>query len=259
MQTRAVLFDLDDTLLVDEDLAETAFLATCRLADEKHGIAPEALRQSVRQQARALWRASPTIDYARGVGISSWEGLWAPFLGDDPGIKTLRAWAPAYRRLAWSHALADHDVDDPPLAETLAATFPEERSKLHVVFPETIDVLTDLRRTFPLALVTNGPSELQRHKIQATNLGRFFDEITISGDLGIGKPDPRIFSMTLDRLGAPASAAVMVGNSLERDVGGAQRAGLRGIWVNRSASDPPLDIKPDAQISSLSELRNVID
>ena len=116
MPITAVLFDLDETLVMEQASNEAAFLATCELARRRYGIDPQALTQSVRQRARELWRASPTIDYCLSIGISSWEGLWARFLGDDPGLRALREWAPAYRLEAWSGALADHRVHDAALA-----------------------------------------------------------------------------------------------------------------------------------------------
>ena len=65
MAIRSLLFDLDDTLVVEGAAADAAFLATCERAHEKHDIDPEALHQSVRYHARELWRASTTISYCR--------------------------------------------------------------------------------------------------------------------------------------------------------------------------------------------------
>jgi putative hydrolase of the HAD superfamily len=103
--------------------------------------------------------------------------------------------------------------------------------------------------------VTNGAPDLQREKLEGVGLVPYFTIITISGEVGIGKPDPRIFAHTLTRLDVPPTEAVMVGNDLTRDIRGARQAGIPGIWVNRTgtavvAADTPLD----AQITSLLEL-----
>jgi len=106
-----------------------------------------------------------------------------------------------------------------------------------------------------LALITNGISDLQYEKLEKTNLLSYFKHITISGEEGFGKPDPRIFELTLDRLGIPAENAVMVGDNLSRDIKGAQKIGIRGIWINRSRKTLLQDICiPDYQISSFSDL-----
>ena len=79
--------------------------------------------------------------------------------------------------------------------------------------------------------------------------------IVISGEIGIGKPDARPFELALEGLAVPARDAVMVGDSLERDVAGARRAGLRSVWLDRDGRGEPMDrSSPDARIRSLREL-----
>lgn len=259
MPIAAILFDLDETLMPDESAVEEALLATGELARERHGVDPQALQQSVREHAGQLWRASPTIDYCRAIGISSWEGLWGRFEGDGPELTALREWAPTYRRETWARALAQHSVNDPALAEQLAARFQEERGARLIVFPDARPALEDLRQTHRLALLTNGPPDLQREKIEGADLARYFEVITISGEEGIGKPDERIFALTLERLAVPPRAAVMIGDSLRRDIAGAQGVGLKAIWVNRAGASPGGEHRPDAQVHDLSGLRDVID
>ena len=258
MAIRSILFDLDDTLVIEGASADTAFLATCEHAHEKHGIDPEALHQSVRYHARQLWCVSATISYCRAIGISSWEGLWARFLGSDPNLKRLCAWAPTYRRETWFRALTDHGVSDLSLAEQLSDIFLVERRARHILFPDVEDSLTKFREIYQLALVTNGAPDLQREKIQGTNLARYFDAILISGEIGVGKPDCRIFRMALEVLAASPSETVMVGDSLTRDILGAQRAGLKGVWLNRSGNDTASQVTPDVQIANLSQIHELL-
>ncbi len=259
MPIKVILFDLDDTLVVEEASAAAAFLAACELARERNGIDPAALHDSVRRCARQIWKAAPTHPYCSRIGISSWEGLWARFLGEDPNLEALREWAPDYRREAWSAALAEHGVNDAALAEGLAETFPKERRKRHVVFPDTVPVLQDLRGSFRMGLITNGASDLQREKIQGSGLAQYFDTITISGELGVGKPHSRIFTSALNALSAQPATTIMVGNSLRSDIAAAQAVGLRAIWVNRSGAPCRDDVTPDAEIANLSELRTLIE
>ena len=256
MATRSILFDLDDTLVVEVASAKAAFLATCKRAYEQYDIVPEALYQTVRDHARHLWRASATITYCRTIGISSWEGLWARFLGEDPNLKCLRTWAPTYRRETWFRALADHGISDLRFAEQLSDIFLLERRARHVVFSDVESTLTNLRSIYQLALVTNGVPDLQREKIQSTGLAQYFDVILISGEVGIGKPDSEIFLQALEDLAALPTESVMVGDSLNRDILGAQHAGIKGVWLNRSGSAPTNQVTPDAQIRSLSQLHD---
>lgn len=258
MSITTILFDLDDTLMVEEAAAEAAFLAASEHARERYGIAPQELHQTLRQRARELWHASPARAYCVAVGVSSWEGLWARYTGDNPNLWTLRAWAPFYRREAWARALADHGVRDAALAEELAEAFPVERRARHIVYPDVLPALQSLRLNYRLGLVTNGLSDLQREKIHGGGLAPYFETIIISGDLGFGKPDPRIFHVALGQLNVSPKETVMIGDSLKRDIVGAQQAGLAGIWINRRLVEPEKEVQPDAQIANLSELRDAL-
>lgn len=258
MTIQAIIFDLDDTLVVDVAAAEAAFLAACELAHSRYGLDSHALYQSVRFKARELWRGSDWYPYCAAIGISSWEGLWARFEGDDPNLQALRAWAPTYRHTTWLGALAEHGVDDRLFADQLADAYQTERRARQWVHADAEPVLAELARLYRLALLTNGAPDLQREKIAASGLESYFDVTIVSGELGVGKPDPRIFALTLERLGVGAEAAVMVGNSLKSDIAGAKQAGLKTIWLNRTGAPREDDIEPDAQISQLGELGKIL-
>jgi putative hydrolase of the HAD superfamily len=262
MPITAVLFDLDETLVMEAASNDAALLATCERARRRFGIDPRSLRDAVRKRARELWHASPTIDYCRDIGISSWEGLWARFTGDAPGLTALRGWASAYRHEAWSRALADHGVHDSAFADELSAAFPPERRARHAPFGDAKAALEELRGAYRLGLLTNGPPDIQHEKLEGAGLRQYFNAVVVSGEVGIGKPDPRIFHLTLERLGASPAEAAMVGDSLARDIVGARRAGLTAVWVNRagaSRGDPAAEAVPDVEIAGLSELRDVLE
>ena len=107
----------------------------------------------------------------------------------------------------------------------------------------------------PLALITNGASDTQRDKINALGIGHLFNSVVISGEVGVAKPDPRIFELALDRLAAKKEAAWHVGDSLASDVAGANAAGLTSVWLNRTgALRTEVDAEPDFEIRSLSDL-----
>lgn len=255
MAVAAVLFDLDDTLVADDAATEAAFLAACVPARARHGLDPATLAAAVRRHARRLWQAAPTIGYCRAIGISSTEGLRAGFTGDDPNLATLRAWAPTYRHEAWSTALADCGVRDAALAEELGAAFIAERGARHWVFADVAPILTALRRTHRLALVTNGSPDLQRAKLAGAGLAPYFDAVIVSGEVGAGKPDARPFALALAALGADRTRAVMVGDSPERDLAGARNAGIAGIWIDRRGTPDVADSSmPEPRIGDLHQL-----
>jgi putative hydrolase of the HAD superfamily len=255
----AVLFDLDDTLVVEEPAAAAAFLATAHVAALRYRVDPAALARTARARARELWRAGPAYAYGEStIGMSSWEALWCRWEGQGAEVRACRDWAAGYRAQAWRAALADHGIVDPALAERLGERFGIERRLRHEAFADARPALDELRRTHALALVTNGASCLQREKLAGSGLAEAdFDVVVISGDVGVAKPRAEIFALALDRLGVAAADAVMVGDSLERDIRGAETAGIRGIWLNRHGARPAAE-NGHLEISALTELAHVL-
>jgi putative hydrolase of the HAD superfamily len=254
-----LLFDLDETLVVDERAAAGAFEATARLAASRRPLDERALAASARTRARELWHTGPDHDYCRRIGISSWEGLWCRFEGDGPETAALREWAPVYRREAWRRALADQRIDDPDLAADLGERFARERRRRHETFADAEAALAELGARHRLALVTNGAACLQREKLEASGLGRHFDAVVVSAELGVGKPEPEIFEAALDRLGAAPGEAAMVGDTIDRDIAGATAAGLAAIWLNRAGRPAPPEAAPPVEIRGLAELPAAVE
>ncbi len=259
MHLQALLFDLDDTLIPDESASEAAFLAACAPVAERYGLDPAAVAHSAGACARQLWRASDHIHYCQSIGISSWEGLWADFTGDARDLQRLNAWAPAYRREAWSLALAQHGVDDTAYADHLANRFRHERRQRNAMFSDAADLLPIFARRLPLALVTNGAPNLQHFKIDASGVRPYFQSIVVSGEVGIGKPHPAPMQRALQQLNCDPAHAAMVGDNLTTDIAGALNTGVYSVWLNRDSTSPTGDIRPDRTVSGLLELSTLID
>jgi putative hydrolase of the HAD superfamily len=210
---------------------------------------------ATRARARELWRAAPTYGYCLRVGISSWEGLWCCYEGDGRNTRELRDWSSTYRREAWRLALADLGIEDHSLAEELGERFPLERRARHEVFPEVEAALRELSAAYVLGVVSNGASCLQREKLRASGLGDYFKVVVVSADVGVAKPDGSVFRRALAEI--PAGRAVMVGDSVEKDVRGALAAGLGAVWVNRSGRLRPDDLDVP-EIAGLDQLPHVL-
>ena len=79
---QAIIFDLDDTLMVEEPGAEAAFMEVCEQAAQDCGVDANKLCTLVRETARDIWHQSPARPYCVEIGISSWEGVVARFEGN---------------------------------------------------------------------------------------------------------------------------------------------------------------------------------
>ena len=110
-------------------------------------------------------------------------------------------------------------------------------------FPEAIATVRALRGAgIRVGVLTNGPSALQRRKLEVSGLGREVDAIAISEEIGVAKPDGAAFVTALDLLGTRADETAMVGDSLENDIAGALAAGLAAaVWMpgRRHGEAPP--------------------
>ncbi len=254
----AVLLDFDETLALERPTAERLIEDICSETENRHGLAPDALRDSVFAEARKLWFAHELRPFCKQVGISSWEGLWGRFVGDSDELTALRAWTAVYRPRAWANALAVHGCDDTSLADELAERYYEVRAQTHVRFPETCEVLDALKGRYRLGVVTNGASDMQRTKLSGAELDTYFDAVVAGGDVRARKPDPAPFERALSLLDVSPDAAVMVGDSIEGDVKGAQDMGICAVWLNRPGRANDTDITPDHEIESLTSLLAIL-
>lgn len=257
--TKAIIFDLDNTLVAEEESVRLAFLETCRQAEAQYGIAAACLEQTVRQKAAELWRTAPVRDYCVNIGISSWEALHGDFSGEAPELAVLRKWVPDYRVRSWNESLKHHGIDDEHLAEQLAWLFILSRRSHHEVYPDTHPCLDALARSYPLVMLTNGAPAIQREKIVRSGVGRYFVDILVSGEIGTGKPDVRPFQLALEKLQSEAGTTWMVGDSLARDIAGGQAAGLHTAWMNRADKPKDPDIVPEREVHSLPEFIEVLE
>ncbi len=138
-----------------------------------------------------------------------------------------------------------------PLTDTLRALLAGWGGLAEFVpYPETIDTLKALKaRGLLIGVISNAPP-LSPESIAQMRIADYIDAWTFSHELGIEKPDPRIFQAALTKLGVTPDEALMVGDSLENDVLGARAAGIDAIQIVRegTVSDEP------GQIASLDEL-----
>ncbi|SDW61874.1 HAD family hydrolase [Paenibacillus sp. PDC88] len=260
MSIKAVLFDLDDTLLWDERSVEEAFYETCLVASKQTGVDPHELETSVRNEARKLYESYETFAFTKMIGINPFEGLWANFNGSDRAeFKQLEEIAPTYRRDAWTKGLLALGINQPELGAELAEHFGKERRNRPYMYDETLETLAELQGKVKLLLLTNGCPALQQEKLDGVpDLVPYFDHIVISGTFGKGKPDPSIFKHALELLDVSPEEALMVGDKLTTDIKGALASGIRAVWINRNNKLNEEAFTPDVEIKHLSEIKQMI-
>ena len=259
MAIRALLFDLDDTLAVDEAVSHETFAHVAAVASARFEVVPARFATDAMAIARSLWAKGECRPFCRSIGISAFECLWGGFTGDSPELTALREWATAYRVEVFAKSLAAQETNtSEEAAVMLSLEFASTRRARQRLLPGARELMAELSPSYKLALLTNGAPDLQREKIASSGLEPFFQAIAVSGEHGIGKPKPEIFHRLLTELGVSANEAVMVGNSLERDIVGAQNAGIRSIWIRVPGSEEQAEVIPDHTITNLAEIPAIL-
>lgn len=121
-------------------------------------------------------------------------------------------------------------------------------------FPETIEVLEELKKKYKLALISNTDCFSIEDIMLKYNLNKYFDVLCYSYKEGYLKTDPELFKIALERLGMKEYDAIMVGDSLESDIAGATQVGIHAILIDRMGRR---EFSP--KIADLRELSAKID
>ena len=217
---RAVLFDLDDTLIDHRGAQEDALRAWL---GERFGPSTQALWDTVAERHLRDWRAR-TITYG------------------EQRRRRLRDFLPAV-----GIAYAEPELDE------IFAGYLREYSAVWRAFPDSAPALSDLSAAgIGLAVLTNGTAVQQAKKLDRTGLSRYFGHrVFTPDDLGVAKPDPAAFRLVCAKWGMRPDEVLSIGDRHELDVLPARRAGLRAAHLDRHDAGPHDET---ARLSALSGL-----
>ncbi len=214
-------FDLDDTLWA---------------------VGPVILRA---ERELFAWLGARYPAAVHGHSIESMRNLRAgvaarfPERGHDLTFLRRRALAELFLAAGHAEAAADEAFE----------VFYAARNRVEC-YPDVLPALARLRTRYRLFALSNGNADLARCGLA----GIFEGHVTASG-AGAAKPDPRIFAALLGAAGVAAHEVLHVGDDPHADVVGAERAGLRAVWINRGAGAWPGEFAAPARtVRSLAEL-----
>jgi 2-haloacid dehalogenase len=149
--------------------------------------------------------------------------------------------------------------------ETLGLATPELRQRLMSLyldlqaFPDVSATLRKLKeRGLVTAVLSNGSPAMLAAAIEAAGLAPVLDAVLSVEDVGVFKPDPRVYQLAVDRLGVSAKA-ICFQSSNGWDAYAASAFGMRVVWCNRYGQRPErLPGRPDAEVRSLAELPDLL-
>ncbi|MGE5224880.1 MAG: HAD family hydrolase [Omnitrophica WOR_2 bacterium] len=231
-QTRAVLFDLDDTLFDHQHSSQ-------------QGLA------IVHAQYPCFWRV-PLADF-----FNEYQQLLDEYHARmlQGGLSLGEARYERFKELFARHG----EMLPFEAIEQAVRFYFQTYLRMRRAVPGSKALLERLKQNVYIAVVTNNRLSEQREKLRACGLDALVDSLIVSDDVGVLKPDPKIYRTALERIACSPQEAVMVGDSWEADVLGACQAGIRAVWFNRNAisvPDPDLAVvirsfEPTDQITKL--------
>ena len=209
-----VWFDLDDTLMdfhANSRLANRLLFREARL--DRYCPSPEEWIAAYEAHNKTLWdrysRAEITQDFLRVDRFAtplrdSWTGT----------PEELEAFA-------WE----------------LDKLYLDRLAEQTVMIDGAVSLLSHLRaHYYNIGVLSNGFRDVQYRKLRNSGLDRMVDLTVLSDDIGVNKPDPRLFAYAMGRAGCTVPEAnLMVGDNLGADIGGAPGAGWRAVHFDRSA------------------------
>ena len=219
---KAILFDLDDTLWP---------------------IAPVILQA---EQTLFAWLANNVPRVAERFTIDSLRQARLELLARRPEFQLDLG---ALRRAGLIAAFEQAGEDAAKVEQAMTEFFAARNAV--IPYDDVLPGLLRLKGRVLIGSVTNGNADLQ-----TIGLAHHFHASVSAPAFGRAKPDPAIFHAACAALRVAPHDAVYIGDDLILDVQGAQRAGLRGVWMNRTASRRHLDegVVPDAIVADFDEL-----
>lgn len=141
------------------------------------------------------------------------------------------------------------------IAPRMAADHLRHTTDYFAPLPGAVEAVRELSRKYRLIVVSNGFSEVQYTKIDRSGLRECFEDIVLSEEVGIQKPNPGIYHLALRRNGLSADEVLMIGDSHFSDISGAAAAGIDQLWLVGDGSK-----KKEGQSATyeLPELRDVV-
>ena len=153
---------------------------------------------------------------------------------------------------------AEYGIEVDPVS--CARRYEDNLSVGHYFLPGAEEALERLSHKYKLYLVSNGTAKVQAGRLKSANIGRYFQTIFVSQEIGADKPDPVYFERCFARIpGFDRSKAIIVGDSLTSDIQGGINAGIITCWINPDHKPGREDIRPDYELERLSQLEALLE
>ncbi len=174
---------------------------------------------------------------------------WKLFREDKVSKADLR-----YNRLIEAFEALNYKISD-TLIHTLAKEYIDFLPNHNALFVGAMDLLSYLKPKYKMHIITNGFEEVQHRKMINSNLLQFFDKIITSEEVGVKKPNPKIFHFALEKSNAKVEESIMIGDNFEADILGAKNIGMHTIFCEFNGE---LATEKVISVSKLEQIKNYL-
>ena len=141
-----------------------------------------------------------------------------------------------------------------------ANAYMKHLSNASFLYDDSITLVESLHNDYKFSIITNGLKDVQNNRIGKSIIAKYFEDIVISEEVGVSKPDPKIFGLSLYNMKhTDKSTVLMVGDSLSSDIQGGINFGIDTCWFNPNKVINKTGLKPTYEISSLMELLDILE
>jgi 2-haloacid dehalogenase len=224
---RLILVDADDTLFDFEKAEKAAFEQS--FMEIEHDLDVEEMKQKYTIINKLLWN-----DVEKGL-LSSKQ------------VRVER-----FRRLF-------QDLDMKFSADQFSDLFIKHLSEGTFLLDGAEEMCKYLNSKYTVVIVTNGIKEVQLSRLERSSIKKYISEIIISEEIGVNKPDSRIFEFALKKLNhSDKSNVLMIGDSLSSDIQGGFNFGIDTCWLNPKNSENTTALKPTYHIQRIDQLYKIL-
>jgi putative hydrolase of the HAD superfamily len=193
-------------------------------------------------------------------GVSSFDSFYKTFVEINTQLWELYDQGKINRekiRFERFHGILEKlGVNDLPLSLKLSDEYVAQSPKKSGLIPNAIEVLDYLHTRYPLTIITNGFEEIQYTKMESSGLTPYFKNVVTSARAGHKKPAKEIFEFALNESGFQSHEALMIGDNLMTDIGGALNASVDTVFFNPAKISH--DGKPHYEIHDLKQLLDIL-
>lgn len=160
-------------------------------------------------------------------------------------------------RQRYSYPLERVGINDQELADTFCHEALSRIPTKNRLIDGAIELLEYLRPKYRMYILSNGFTELQSHKMRTTGIDKYFDALILSEEIGVNKPDRKLYEHALQKTASKLEESIMIGDMFETDIVGAANIGMRQIYFNPKMKEN-CTFTPTYMVTGLLQIKDIL-